>query len=93
MKLTLIGGGGVRSPLFVMSLLRWHERIGVEELCLMDIDAHKLALFGEMCREVARRAGNPFKLTATTDASAALSGADLVLTTLRVESGQGRAPG
>ena len=70
MKLTLIGGGGVRSPLFVMSLLRWHERIGVDELCLMDIDAHKLDIFGEMCREVVRRAGNPFKLTATTNALA-----------------------
>lgn len=91
MKLTLIGGGGVRSPLFVMSLLRWHERIGVDELCLMDIDAHKLDLFGEMCREVVRRAGNPFKLTATTDARAALTGADHVVTTIRVGFEQGRA--
>ena len=42
MKLTLIGGGGVRSPLFVMSLLRRYKNIGVDELCLMDIDSHKL---------------------------------------------------
>ena len=46
MKLTLIGGGGVRSPLFVMTLLRWQQRIGVNELCLMDIDERKLELFG-----------------------------------------------
>lgn len=91
MKLTLIGGGGVRSPLFVMSLLRWHERIGVDELCLMDIDAHKLDIFGEMCREVVRRAGNPFKLTATTNAREALMGADHVVTTIRVGFEQGRA--
>ena len=37
MKLTLIGGGGVRSPLFVMSLLNWQERLQIDELCLMDI--------------------------------------------------------
>ena len=42
MKLTLVGGGGVRSPLFVMSLLNWQARIGIDELCLMDIDPHKL---------------------------------------------------
>jgi 6-phospho-beta-glucosidase len=91
MKLTLIGGGGVRSPLFVMSLLRWHKRVGVTELCLMDIDAHKLDIFGEMCREVVRRAGNPFKVTATTDAREALTGARHVVTTIRVGFEQGRA--
>jgi len=47
MKLTLIGGGGVRSPLFVMTLLRWQKRIGVTELCLMDIDERK---FGPVWR-------------------------------------------
>ena len=46
MKLVLVGGGGVRSPLFVMSLLNWQKRIGVDELCLMDTDARKLDLFG-----------------------------------------------
>lgn len=91
MKLTLIGGGGVRSPLFVMSLLRWHERIGVDELCLMDIDAHKLETFGAMCQEVVRRAGNPFRLTTTPDAWEALTGADHVITTIRVGFEQGRA--
>ena len=67
MKLTLIGGGGVRSPLFVMTLLRWQKRIGVTELCLMDIDERKLALFSALCRELVGRAGNPFTLTATAD--------------------------
>src|SRR5215470_16839510 len=52
MKLALVGGGGVRAPLFVASALRRAERIGLEELCLMDIDAGKLAIFGELCREV-----------------------------------------
>ena len=48
MKLALIGGGGVRSPLFVASALRRAERVGLEELCLMDTDAQKLAIFGEL---------------------------------------------
>jgi 6-phospho-beta-glucosidase len=91
MKLTLIGGGGVRSPLFVMTALRWQKRIGLTELCLMDIDARKLWLFGALCRELVHRAGNPFALTTTTDAHHALSGADHVVTTIRVGFEQGRA--
>jgi 6-phospho-beta-glucosidase len=91
MKLTLIGGGGVRSPLFVMSLLRRYKNIGVDELCLMDIDSHKLEIFGALCREVTHRAGDPFKITSTTDARAALTDASHVVTTIRVGFEQGRA--
>lgn len=91
MKLTLIGGGGVRSPLFVMSLLRWQKRVGVTELCLMDIDEHKLNLFGLLCRELVRRAGDPFTMTTTIDPRTALAGADHVVTTIRVGFEQGRA--
>ena len=91
MKIALIGGGGVRSPLFVMSLLRWHERVGATELCLLDIDARKLEIFGELCRCVVQRAGVPLKLTATTDARTALTNADHVVTTIRVGFEQGRA--
>ncbi len=91
MKLTLLGGAGVRSPLFVMTLLRWHKRIGLTELCLMDIDGQKLELFSALCRELVHRAGDPFQLTTTTDARHALAGADHVVTTIRVGFEQGRA--
>ena len=91
MKLTLIGGGGVRSPLFVSTALRWYERIGLTELCLFDIDARKLELFGALCREVVRRGGDPFTITTTTDAREALSGVKHVVTTIRVGFEQGRA--
>ena len=59
MKMALIGGGGVRSPLFVASALRRAERVGLEELCLQDINPDKLAIFGALSREVARRADVP----------------------------------
>ncbi|TFH42302.1 MAG: 6-phospho-beta-glucosidase, partial [Lysobacterales bacterium] len=90
MKLTLIGGGGVRSPLFVTTLLRWQKRVGVDELCLLDIDERKLSIFGPLCRELVRRAGSPFKVTVTMDARAALNGADHVVTTIRPGFEQGR---
>ncbi|HEY3227566.1 MAG TPA: hypothetical protein VGJ87_00005 [Roseiflexaceae bacterium] len=90
MKLALIGGGGVRSPLFVDSALRRAERVGLEELCLMDNDAEKLALFGALCREVARRAESDVRITTTTDPRAALEGAAHVVTTIRVGAERGR---
>jgi 6-phospho-beta-glucosidase len=34
MKLTVIGGGGIRSPLLVSSTLKRSERINLEEICL-----------------------------------------------------------
>ena len=90
MKLALIGGGGVRSPLFVASALRRAERVGLEELCLQDIDPEKLALFGALSREVARRAEVPVRITTTTDPRAALDGASHVVTTIRVGAEHGR---
>ncbi len=91
MKLVLVGGGGVRSPLFVMSLLNWQKRIGVDELCLMDTDARKLDLFGAVCRQIVKRAGDPFKITTTLDARAAFEGARHVVTTIRAGQDIGRA--
>src|ERR671938_459380 len=90
MKLTVIGGGGVRSPLFVASALRRAERVGLEELCLMDTDAEKLAIFGALCQEVGRRAESDVRITTTTSPQAALEGAAHVVTTIRVGYEQGR---
>jgi 6-phospho-beta-glucosidase len=90
MKMALIGGGGVRSPLFVASALRRAERVGLEELCLQDIDPDKLAAFGALSREVARRAETDVRITTTTDPEAALDGAKHVVTTIRVGAEPGR---
>jgi 6-phospho-beta-glucosidase len=90
MKMALIGGGGVRSPLFVASALRRAERVGLEELCLQDIDPEKLEVFGALSREVARRAETDVRITTTTNAEEALDGAKHVVTTIRVGQEPGR---
>ncbi|GAB4430031.1 MAG: hypothetical protein Kow00106_24780 [Anaerolineae bacterium] len=90
MKLAVIGGGGVRAPLFVASALRRAEIIGLDEICLMDIDGPKLALTGALAQGVARKAGSPVRVTTTTDARAALDGASFVVTTIRVGGDEGR---
>lgn len=91
MKLTLIGGGGVRAPLFVMTALRRAARLGLRELWLLDNDLRRLELFGGLAAAIVERAGAPFKVALTTDARAALTGAQHVVTAIRAGAEQGRA--
>lgn len=87
-KLTLIGGGGVRAPLFIEAAAARAARLGITETVLLDVDAEKLTLLGGLCRELAAPYG--LRVTATTDARAALDGADFVVTTIRVGGDGGR---
>jgi 6-phospho-beta-glucosidase len=89
-KLTVIGGGGMRAPLFVAAALRRAERIGLDEISLMDISADRLAVMGALAHGVARRMGSQVQVTATTDPEAALAGARFVVTTIRVGGDEGR---
>jgi 6-phospho-beta-glucosidase len=90
MKLTILGGGGVRSPLLVATALRHASKVGLTELCLMDINGPKLEIMGTLCKQVNIRAGSPIKITTTTQAQEALEGADYVVTTIRVGEEAGR---
>ena len=89
MKLTMIGCG-IRTPLAIPPILRRAQQMGLQELCLMDIDAEKLHNFGMLARHVARSQGSALTITLTTDAHAALDGARFVITTIRVGGDQGR---
>lgn len=91
MKLTIIGGGSVRTPRLIPSLARRADRLGLKQLVLMDIDAEKLELIGGLCHTLAERSGASFSLDFTTDARAAISGAQHVITSIRPGKEQGRA--
>ncbi|MBN2305376.1 MAG: 6-phospho-beta-glucosidase [Anaerolineae bacterium] len=90
MKLTLIGGGGVRAPLFVTSTLKRADRIHLDEICLMDIDGPKLAIMEQLCQLVADRMGSAVRITATTDPRAAIEGTAYIVTSIRVGGDEGR---
>jgi 6-phospho-beta-glucosidase len=92
LKIAILGAGGVRTPLIVGAMLRRRERLGLTELALMDVDADRLDMIGELAQaeqdqptvsaETGQAAG--FKICCTTDARIALAGADFVITTFRV---------
>ncbi len=89
MKLTFIGAGGVRTPLVVQSILNFQDRLPLQTVCMMDIDAEKLELIKLACKP--RLARNvKFQIEWTTDARKAIQGADFIVTTFREGSLESR---
>lgn len=84
MKLTVIGGGGVRSMFLAKSLAQSAERLGIDTLHFMDNDAEKLRIFGGMAKKIALMIAPKLQFLCTTDAVEALTDADYVITTIRV---------
>src|SRR5258708_3534535 len=91
MKLTVIGGGSVRTPRIIPSLVRRAKRLDLQELWLMDIDPPKLELMGGLAKAMARQLDAPFRVVLTTNAREAISGAAHIITSIRPGFEQGRA--
>ena len=84
MKLTVIGGGGVRSMFLAKSIAQRAHDLHITELVFMDCDADKLRIYGGLARHVARLLYPALKFTLTTDADEAVRDADYIITTIRV---------
>lgn len=84
MKISIIGAGGVRTPLIVNAMLKRQDRLGLSELALMDIDADRLELIGALTTPIEQSAGTHFHINRTTDPEVALKDSDFVITTFRV---------
>lgn len=84
MKLTVIGGGGVRSMFLAKSIASRARDLEISELCFMDNDKEKLDIFGKMAKKVAGLIEPSLNFTLTTDAVIAVTDADYVITTIRV---------
>lgn len=90
MKLTIIGGGGIRVPLIIYSVLSKLQEVAFGQIYLMDNDAEQLALITKICGLLIKKSGASIKLKGTTNAEEALDGADYVITTVREGKEQGR---
>ncbi|MCH5317050.1 MAG: 6-phospho-beta-glucosidase [Eubacterium sp.] len=91
MKITVIGGGGVRSMFLAKSIAQKAERLHIDELCFMDNNAQKLKIYGGMAAHVAKLLCPKLKFSLTANAVEAVTDADYVITTIRVGEDDMRA--
>jgi 6-phospho-beta-glucosidase len=83
MKLTVLGGGGVRVPAFIRGLLS--SRVAVfDEICLFEPDELRRQTTGRLSVELADALGRPGAVQLTADAEQAFASADFVFSAIRV---------
>lgn len=83
MKLTVIGGGGVRSMFLAKSIAQKADMLNIDKLAFMDNNKTKLEIYGNMAKRVSAILGPELDFSITTDAVEAISNADYVITTIR----------
>lgn len=83
MKISVIGGGGVRSMFLAKSITDRAKDLDITELVFMDNNSEKLNIYGKMAKEVAHRLCPELKFNLTEDAVEAITDADYVITTIR----------
>ena len=83
-KLAVVGGGSTYTPELIEGIARRSDRLPVDELVLLDIDAERLDDRRRARRADAPRLGWPGRLVLTGRPDAAIDGADFVLIQLRV---------
>jgi 6-phospho-beta-glucosidase len=91
MKLAVIGGGGVRSPMLARSIAQRAAAIGLDDVAFMDTDAEKLNVFGTLSLRIAASLAPGLSFHLSTDLAEAVRGADFIITTIRAGGDGGRA--
>ncbi|WP_199617597.1 6-phospho-beta-glucosidase [Paenibacillus alkalitolerans] len=90
MKLTVIGGGSVRTPAMINDLIRRHKEIPIKLLAVHDVSFERIEVIGSIVRYLADKQGAPFKVEFTTDLVQAVRDADFIYTAIRVGGEEGR---
>lgn len=89
MKLTILGGAGMRTPLLINGLFK-HKDISFDEVILFDTDAERLSIMGNLSKYLVQKNNADFKLSFTTDIREAVKGTDFIFSAIRVGQEEGR---
>ncbi|MDD7465102.1 MAG: 6-phospho-beta-glucosidase [Actinomycetaceae bacterium] len=85
MKLTILGGGGFRTPLVYEAIASQIVDVVVDDVCLYDVDKTRLQVIERVIHQMAERFGeNPPRLVVTTNLEEAIAGADFIFAAIRV---------
>jgi 6-phospho-beta-glucosidase len=88
-KLTVLGGGGVRMPAFVRAVLSGRPGM-FTEICLFEPDQSRRDTVCRLAAEIGALLGHPGVVTVSADAEEALTGAAFVFSAIRVGGDLGR---
>jgi 6-phospho-beta-glucosidase len=89
-KVAVVGGGSTYTPELVEGFVNRSDRLPIDELALLDIDAERLRIVGGLAERMVRKTGWPGTLRLTERRDEALEGADFVVVQLRVGGQQAR---
>jgi 6-phospho-beta-glucosidase len=84
MKLTILGGGGFRTPYVWQALIRDEGSPRVTEVALYDVDQNRLNTITTILEQLAAGFGDPPTLRTYTQLEPALEGADFIFAAVRV---------
>lgn len=83
-KVTIIGGGGIRTPLVVHGLVEAQVQLSLNEISLFDIDPERVQLIAALSRHIASQFGGEVKITTPATIEQAVEGANFVISSIRV---------
>lgn len=90
-RVSLIGGGGIRTPLVIFGLNDLARRLGIAEVVLYDPDAARVQLMAELGRAIVAREGGDLRITVASRIEDAIEGCAFVLNSIRVGGIRSRA--
>ena len=90
-KVTIIGGGGVRTPLLIHGLAKARDTLGTTELCLYDPDRERTETIARLGSEIVRRLNGGFQIRVEQRLEDAVAGAAFVLNSVRIGGMAARA--
>jgi 6-phospho-beta-glucosidase len=90
-RVTIIGGGGVRTPLLVHGLAQAKEALPIDELAIFDLDREHAETIARLGREIVRRRGASFDIKVYPSLESAADHAAFVINCVRVGGMEGRA--
>jgi 6-phospho-beta-glucosidase len=88
---SIIGGGGVRTPLLIHGLLRSQSLLNIGTLKLFDVDRKRADLMAGLGREIARILDADVPIDARDSIESTVEGSDFVLSSLRIGGMAARA--
>lgn len=83
-KVTIIGGGGIRTPLVVHGLVEAQQQLSLNEISLFDVDRERVELIATLSRQVASQLGGEVRITTPASIEEAVAGASFVISSIRV---------